>query len=58
MLCFLWVYATKKIPAGNAGTKTNKKRKPAAHDLLTAGVGSIDKKDARYKRERQGKRKN
>ena len=35
----IWVVLTKKIPATNAGTKVNRKEKPAVRDLLTAGVG-------------------
>ena len=34
----IWVVLTKKIPATNAGTKVNRKEKPAVRDLLTAGV--------------------
>ena len=34
------------------------KRKPAMRDLLTAGVGSVDKKDTSHKREGKGKIKN
>ena len=44
-----WIYIAKKILAVNAGGKVMKK-KPAMRDLLTAGVGSVDKKDTRYKR--------
>ena len=35
----IWVVLTKKIPATNAGTKFQNKEKPAACELLTAGVG-------------------
>ena len=45
-----WIYIAKKILAVNAGGKVMKK-KPAMRDLLTAGVGSVDKKDTRSRRE-------
>lgn len=35
----IWDALTKKIPATNAGTKFQNKEKPAACELLTAGVG-------------------
>lgn len=36
---YIWDALTKKIPATNAGTKFQNKEKPAACELLTAGVG-------------------
>lgn len=35
----VWEALTKKIPATSAGTKFQNKEKPAACELLTAGVG-------------------
>ena len=45
-------------PASARDTHAKLKETPAVRDLLTAGVGSVDKKDTRHKREGKGKIKN
>ena len=36
---FFWEALTKKIPATSAGTKLQKKEKPAMREMRTAGLG-------------------
>ena len=41
-----WEAVAKKIPAISAGTKLQKKEKPAVRDLLTAGLEIVNTSDA------------
>ena len=53
-----WEALTKKIPAINASGKVKEKAEPRTRIASRLSLGSVDKKDARYKRGHKTSRKN